>query len=89
MPVTISYPGVYIEEVPSSVRTITGVPTSVTAFVGRAWRGPTDEPVRISSNADYEILSREAKESAERAKLTEQTLAQAEADLKELQQRFA
>ena len=54
MPVTISYPGVYIEEVPSGVRTITGVPTSVTAFVGRAWRGPTDEPVKIASNADYE-----------------------------------
>ena len=31
---TLTYPGVYIEEVPSGVRTITGVATSITAFVG-------------------------------------------------------
>jgi uncharacterized protein len=54
MPVTLSYPGVYIEEVPSGVRTITGVATSITAFVGRARRGPVDEPVRIFSFADFE-----------------------------------
>ena len=36
MPATLTYPGVYIEEVPSGVRTITGVATSITAFVGRA-----------------------------------------------------
>ncbi len=30
------------------------MPTSITAFVGRAWRGPVDEPVKISSYADYE-----------------------------------
>ena len=29
----VSYPGVYIEEVPSSVHTITNVATSITAFV--------------------------------------------------------
>jgi len=54
MPITPTYPGVYIEEVPSEVRTITGVATSITAFVGRAPRGPVDEAVRISSFADYE-----------------------------------
>ncbi|HJV60824.1 MAG TPA: phage tail sheath subtilisin-like domain-containing protein [Albitalea sp.] len=54
MPVALSYPGVYIEEVPSGVRTITGVATSITAFVGRAMRGPVDAPVRIFSFADYE-----------------------------------
>jgi len=54
MPATLTYPGVYIEEMPSSVRTITGVATSITAFVGRAWRGVTDEPVAIFSFADYE-----------------------------------
>ncbi len=53
MPVPLSYPGVYIEEVPSGVRTITGVATSITAFIGRAWRGPTDEPETIFSYADY------------------------------------
>jgi phage tail sheath protein FI len=54
MPVALSYPGVYIEEVPSGVRTITGVATSITAFVGRAMRGPVDQPTRIYSFADYE-----------------------------------
>ena len=42
MPSTLTYPGVYIEEVPSGVRTITGVATSITAFVGRAARGPVE-----------------------------------------------
>lgn len=54
MPVTPTYPGVYIEEIPSGVRTITGVATSITAFLGKAPRGPTDEPVTITSFADYE-----------------------------------
>jgi phage tail sheath protein FI len=54
MPSSLTYPGVYIEELPSGVRTITGVPTSITAFVGRAWRGPVDEPIRINSYADFE-----------------------------------
>src|SRR5207248_5024740 len=53
MPAALSYPGVYIEEIPSGVRTITGVPTSITAFVGRAVKGPVDEPQRISSFADF------------------------------------
>src|ERR687898_166701 len=54
MPSTLSYPGVYIEELPSGVRTITGVATSITAFVGRALLGPTDEARRISSFGDFE-----------------------------------
>jgi phage tail sheath protein FI len=58
MPVALSYPGVYIEEVPSGVRSITGVATSITAFVGRALRGAIDSdaksPVRVNSFADYE-----------------------------------
>ena len=54
MPSTLSYPGVYIEEIPSGVRTITGVATSITAFIGRALRGPVDEPVTITSYADFE-----------------------------------
>jgi phage tail sheath protein FI len=56
MPVTPTYPGVYIEELPSGVRTIVGVPTSVTAFIGRAFRGPTDEARRITSWADFERI---------------------------------
>ena len=54
MPSNLTYPGVYIEEVPSGVRTLTGVATSVTAFIGRASRGPTDWPVTIFSFADFE-----------------------------------
>jgi len=54
MPSAISYPGVYIEEVPSGVRTIVGVPTSITAFVGRALTGPVNEPIVINGYADFE-----------------------------------
>jgi phage tail sheath protein FI len=54
MPVTPTYPGVYIEEIPSGVRTITGVATSITAFIGRALRGLANEPVRIQSFSDYQ-----------------------------------
>jgi hypothetical protein len=34
MPITPTYPGIYIEELPSSARTITAAPTSITVFVG-------------------------------------------------------
>jgi phage tail sheath protein FI len=54
MPPTLTYPGVYIEEIPSGVRTITGVATSITAFLGRAVRGPVDEPVTINNFGDFE-----------------------------------
>ena len=56
MPSTLSYPGVYIEEIPSGVRTITGVATSITAFIGRTLRGPVNQPVVINSFADFERL---------------------------------
>ncbi len=48
MPSDLTYPGVYIEEIPSEVRTITGVSTSVTAFIGRTLRGPDDKAVTNS-----------------------------------------
>jgi uncharacterized protein len=54
MPVNPTFPGVYIEEIPSGVHTITGVATSITAFIGRAQRGPTDKAVTINSPADFE-----------------------------------
>ena len=56
MPVQPTYPGVYIEELPSGVRTITGVATSITGLIGKALRGPTDQPVTITSFADYERI---------------------------------
>src|SRR5258708_7212532 len=54
MPVLVSYPGVYIKEIPSGVRTITGVATSIAAFVGWAARGPTDRAVLCLSWSDFE-----------------------------------
>jgi phage tail sheath protein FI len=56
MPPTLTFPGVYIEEVPSGVRPITGVATSITAFIGRALRGPVDEAIVITSYADFERI---------------------------------
>ncbi len=63
MPANLTFPGVYIEEIPSGVRTITGVATSITAFIGRALRGPTDqEPIEtdravtINSFADFQRI---------------------------------
>ena len=53
MPVATSYPGVYIQEVPSGVRTITGVSTSIGAFFGRTAKGPIDRAVRCLSFADF------------------------------------
>jgi len=54
MPVKTSYPGVYIEELPSNVRTIVGVGTSVTAFVGYTSRGRDHRATRIFGFADFE-----------------------------------
>jgi phage tail sheath protein FI len=54
MPVTPTFPGVYIEEVPSGVRTIVGVATSVGAFIDYFARGPMDRAIQILSFADFE-----------------------------------
>ena len=54
MPATLTYPGVYIEEVPSGVHTIAGVSTSVTAFIGSAKRGSINQAVHILSFSDFE-----------------------------------
>lgn len=56
MPVNLTYPGVYIEEIPSGVRTITGVSTSVTAFIGRTRKGPTDKAVLIHNFTEFERI---------------------------------
>ena len=54
MPVNVTYPGVYIEEIPSGVRTITGVATSIGAFVDFFAQGPMNEAVQLLSLADFE-----------------------------------
>lgn len=56
MPATLTYPGVYIEEIPSGVRTITGVGTSIAAFIGWAPKGPTDAAYKVNSWADYDRI---------------------------------
>ena len=53
MPSTLTYPGVYIEEIPSAVHTITGVATSIAAFVGWAPAGPTTKATLVQSFSDY------------------------------------
>jgi phage tail sheath protein FI len=53
MAIAHTFPGVFIEEIPSGVRAITGVPTSVAAFVGRTPIGPVNSPVIVNSFGDY------------------------------------
>lgn len=52
--VQVSYPGVYIQEKSSGVKTITGVATSIAAFVDTFPRGPLDEAVQCLGFADFE-----------------------------------
>lgn len=54
MPVAPTYPGVYIEEIPSGVYTVTGVSTSITAFIGYTLRGSVNDPIHIFGFADFE-----------------------------------
>jgi phage tail sheath protein FI len=49
----LSYPGVYVEEVPSGVRTIAGVSTSIGMFIGTSRKGPMFEPVRCTNYTDF------------------------------------
>lgn len=54
MPITPTTPGVYVEEVPSGVRTIVGVSTSVAAVLGYFRRGPIDTPIQVFNLGDFE-----------------------------------
>jgi phage tail sheath protein FI len=56
MATTPTYPGVYIQELPSAVHPITGVATSIGAFVGYTARGIDNRAEQIFSFADYERL---------------------------------
>jgi hypothetical protein len=53
VPITPTYPGVYIEEIPSGIQNITPVATSITAFVGRAPIGPVDQVLTCLSFGDF------------------------------------
>jgi phage tail sheath protein FI len=54
MPSALTYPGVYVEEIPSGVHTIIGVSTANTAFIDFFRRGPMNQAVQINSLADFE-----------------------------------
>jgi Bacteriophage tail sheath protein len=54
MPVTTKFPGVYLERLPSGVRAITGVSTSVAAFIGEASRGRVGVAMRVLNFSDFE-----------------------------------
>jgi Bacteriophage tail sheath protein len=54
VPVTPTYPGVYVEEIPSGVHTITGVATSVAAFVDFFGRGEMNKAVQVFNMGDFE-----------------------------------
>jgi|EndMetStandDraft_8_1072994.scaffolds.fasta_scaffold44720_2 uncharacterized protein len=57
MPVTVSYPGLYLEELPSSARSIVAAPTSIAVFVGYTHPFKTKtfgQPIRIFSFSDFE-----------------------------------
>ena len=56
MSISLTYPGVYIQELPSPVHTIAGVPTSIAAFVGYTPRGIDNRAQAIFSFADFERL---------------------------------
>ncbi|HMF76277.1 MAG TPA: hypothetical protein VK604_11495, partial [Bryobacteraceae bacterium] len=53
---TPTYPGVYIQELPSPVHTIAGVATSITAFVGYTARGIDNRAELVFSFGDFERL---------------------------------
>ena len=56
MSTAYTYPGVYIQELPSPVHSITGVATSIAAFVGYTARGIDNRAQACYSFADYQRL---------------------------------
>ena len=56
MPIGLTYPGVYVQEAASGSHNITGVSTSVTAFVGFFRKGPMNSPVQVFNFGDFERI---------------------------------
>jgi hypothetical protein len=54
MPVSPTYPGVYVQEVDSGSRTVSGVATSITAFIGRAPMGPENYPTMVYDYGEFQ-----------------------------------
>jgi len=53
MPISPTYSGVYVQEVPSGVRTIVGVSTSAALFLGASRKGPLFRPVRCTNYSAF------------------------------------
>lgn len=51
---TLTYPGVYVQEIPSGVRPIEVASTSTAAFVGLAEMGPDNEARRITNWTEFQ-----------------------------------
>ncbi|HJY75507.1 MAG TPA: phage tail sheath C-terminal domain-containing protein [Burkholderiales bacterium] len=51
---TVSYPGVYVEEIPGGARPIEAAGTSTAAFVGVAEKGPDDDALRVTSWEEFQ-----------------------------------
>lgn len=54
MALQLTYPGVYVQELPSGTHTISGVATSITAFLGYLTRGPMNTPVQCLNFGDFQ-----------------------------------
>ncbi len=59
MPVTVTYPGIYIQEAPSSSHTITAAPTNIAVFIGythplKTAAGLTGQAQQIFGFSDYQ-----------------------------------
>jgi phage tail sheath protein FI len=54
--VALTYPGVYIEELPSGQHVIRGVATSVAAFIGWSNQGPVGKAVMVESWTQYQSI---------------------------------
>ncbi|MEM9446430.1 MAG: phage tail sheath C-terminal domain-containing protein [Verrucomicrobiota bacterium] len=52
----VTYPGVYVREIPSGSRPISNVSTSVAAFIDFFKEGPVDEPMQIFGMSDFQRI---------------------------------
>ena len=53
MPAKVTYPGIYVEELPSNHHNVTPLATNIAAFIGRTMCGPVDEPKTVYSYEEF------------------------------------
>lgn len=56
MPIQVTYPGVYVQEIPGGQPAVSGVSTASTAFVDFFARGPMNQPRRVASMQDVDRM---------------------------------